>query len=138
MRPKSRVSVVLSKVCKAEAEKIQVAVVRGLHQAVEPAGSAGGKKEGERGEFQGVRFGVGRVDTRTDSDVDGGIYIPRAGVLEEPPSAQLRVRVGAAFESEGDRVGAAVGDGPEEHVQRGGGGEEVFGEEGMETVVGAR
>lgn len=49
--------------------------------------------------------------------------------------AQRAVRVGAAGEREGDDVGPGVGDCPEQDVEGGGGGEEVFGKEGVETVV---
>lgn len=76
------------------------------------------------------------MNTHTYSHVDGGVDVLGAGAVEVLVGTQLRVWVGAVFESEGDRVGAGVGDGPEERGKRGGGGVEVFGEEGVDAVVG--
>lgn len=53
----------------------------------------------------------------------------------EPVWAHTGVWVGTTFESDGDGVGAAVGDCPAKHVLLGRGGEELFGEEVVERMV---
>lgn len=84
-----------------------------------------------------MRFGIGRVGAHADSDIDGGTDTSYATSVDESVWENLRVRVGAACEGEGDGVLAAAGNAPEEHVKRGGIGDEVFGEDGVEMAVGA-
>lgn len=87
-------------------------------------------------QFQSVRFGVDRVRPHGYGYVNGGA-IDRPGDSHVRVGAERTVRVCAAGEHEGYGVGPAVGDGPEQDVHGGGGGEEVFGKEGVESVVDA-
>lgn len=85
-----------------------------------------------------MQFGVGGVDTHADSNVDW--RADRRGSTDSKVWvwAQWAVRISPTFEGESDDVVAAVGDGPEEHLQRRGSCEEIVSEKGMQLVVGAR
>lgn len=78
-----------------------------------------------------MQFGGGGVGTHADGDGDGGVSAEGGAV----GGMVWTVRVGSAGEGESENVVPAVGDRPEEHLQRRGGGEEIVGNEGVELLA---
>lgn len=73
------------------------------------------------------------MDTHADCDVHGSANRPGVGDVD---GAHRGVRVGALFKRAGKGVVTVVGDGPEEHVQRGGSLQVAVGKQVVEAMVG--
>lgn len=94
---------------------------------------AGSKEESDNSKFRAVDGGVQGAGEHARGEIDGRAEV---NVLDEAPVCEHPgIGIRTMLQSEGSGVEAAVVDGPEEDGHCGGGGQEVWGEDGVQKAV---